>query len=102
VLSSTPQHELAVYPLTERGTLAGLPRYFRLGGPTFVRYDFKARKLYALANEWMRVWSLDADGYPAGQSTLHALRCGVVRDALLDENTGKLYVACTEPPAAAR
>jgi hypothetical protein len=63
-----------------------------------MRVDSKAKKLYAFGTDWLRVYALDANGYPAGQPALHSLACGVIRDVLGDEATGKLYIACSDPP----
>lgn len=102
ILGSDPGRELGVYSLSKEGRLIGLPKTFSVGPAYILRADSQAKKLYAIANEWMKIFPLDVQGYPTGQPSVHSLACGVIRDALVDENTGKLYVACTEPPKAAR
>ena len=100
LLGLTPQKELTVFSLTQEGRLTGLPRYFSTGPASLIRFDFKAKKLYAIARDWMKVFALDKDGFPLAQPSLHSLACGVVNDGLVDENNGKLYMACTDPPKA--
>ena len=98
LLRSFPGKELMVYSLTREGRLTGLPRFFELGAARAIRFDFQRGLLYAFSNEWMKTYRLDEHGHPFGAATVSALRCGELRDILVDEITGKVYVACTQPP----
>ena len=98
LLRSFPGKELMACSLTREGRLTGLPRFFELGAARAIRFDFQRGLLYAFSNEWMKTYRLDEHGHPFGAATVSALRCGELRDILVDEITGKVYVACTQPP----
>jgi hypothetical protein len=90
---------LIIHRLAKDGRITGLPRSVPLGEAYGVRFDFKTKSLYAWYDKAiLRRFSLDDNGDPVGHPQLHALNCGGIRDMLVDEATGKLYVLCTEPP----
>jgi hypothetical protein len=95
-LDGTHNKQVRVYRLTHDGRLTGVPRFFPLAGePKLIRFDFKAGFLYALSgNGALKIYPLDSDGYPTGVSQMFQLSCDEVRDAVVDEATGKVYVAC--------
>jgi hypothetical protein len=101
---SQPQiPRLVVCTLTKEGRLTSVPRYFPLPEAVGIRFDFTANKLYAwTAGTVWKTWSLDADGYPRGVPRISALGCGTIPDVFVDEKTGKVYVACTQPPTPAK
>jgi hypothetical protein len=96
LLDSDPKRELIVFQLTSDGRLTNVPRYFTLGPTLFVRCDFKAGLLYALSKGEIRVFKLDANGYPSGLPQVHAFEHGDVWDVYMEESTGKLYVCTTK------
>lgn len=101
VLGALENKELSVYQLTKEGRLMSLPRECALGETLMMRFDFKNNLLYAFTKDGMlKTWALDSNGFPSGAPKLHSLSCGGVRDALVDEVTGKLYIACSQPPKA--
>lgn len=92
---------LVIFPLTKEGRLTSVPRYVPLPGAVGFRCDFAANKLYAWTSDthW-KTYTLNAEGFPVGEPLVSALGCGVINDVFVDEKTGKVYVACTQPPAA--
>lgn len=97
MLDGSITQQLRVYPLTREGRLTGLPRFFPLApGTTLIRFDFKAGLLYAFSEKGrLELRRLDSAGYPTGPSQVSQLSGNGVRDAIADEETGKVYVACT-------
>jgi hypothetical protein len=85
--------------ITPDGRVTSVPRFFPVGEGYGMQMDFKAKRLYVWYDKAMlRTYSIDASGNPVGPPTLHSLDCGTIRDLLLDESTGKLYVVCSEMP----
>jgi len=69
-------------------------------GAGSLRFDFRTGVLYEFTSgRELKIYKLDSEGYPAGSPTISQLVCGEVRDAIVDETTGKVYVACSQPPA---
>lgn len=104
MLEGQENNKVRVYQLTHDGRLTGVPRFFPLAMATrAIRFDFKAGLLYALTEEGvLKIFRLDSDGYPAGSPQISQLPCRGVRDAVVDEATGKLYVACIEQTTPAK
>jgi hypothetical protein len=98
VLRFRSSPELIVCSLTTEGRLTGLPRYFELGEARAIRLNFKAGLLHAFAHDWMKTFALDGDGHPTVTPSQRTLSCGQIRDVIVDEATGKVYVACSQPP----
>jgi len=97
LLDNGPSDELIVYPLTNEGRLTGVPRYFSLGQAVFIRFDFKGGLLYAFGKDGLlRIFELDDNGHPTGAPQVFDLACGDIRDFLVDEHTGKVYIASTQ------
>jgi len=96
---SGPGHAtLSIYSLNQQGGFTGVPRRLPLGETHFLRLDTKSRRLYSFhQNGIIRILPLDAGGYPSGSSEVFQVSCGAIRDVFLNEESGKLYVACTEP-----
>lgn len=96
---NAPQPSLVVVNLGADGSLTGLPRLFALGDSVGFRIDPRTNRLYAWnAGAILRVYALDARGLPAKEPLLANLKCGLIRDVLLDSQAGRVYVACTSPP----
>ena len=97
MLEGPENKQVRVYRLTGEGRLTGVPRLFPLGDATrLIRFDFKAGLLYAVTeNGVMKIYRLDAEGYPTGSPQISQLPCIGVRDAIVDESTGRIYVAAT-------
>jgi len=93
-----PQQQLVVCSLTSEGRFTGLPRFFEVGPARAIRFNFKAGLLYAISKEWVKTFTVDEHGYPTSTPTTTTLSCGDIHDIVVDETTGKLYVACTLPP----
>jgi len=94
---------LVVCMLTKEGNLTSVPRHIPLPDVVGIRCDFTANKLYAWTRDTVwKTWTLDADGYPRGEPQVTALGCGEIKDVFVDEQTGKVYVACTQAPTAAQ
>jgi hypothetical protein len=99
ILSSAPKKELVIYRLTKQGGLTGLPVTFALGETLAIQVDDQANRLYAFRkNGTLGVYRLNTDGQIDGPSQNFLLPCGKVRDILLDKQTSRLYVACSDPP----
>lgn len=99
IVAGTPGERLIIFRTTDKGHITGLPRYVAISENAFARFDLKANLLYAFTSTGiLNIHKLDAHGYPSGQPTAHQLACGEVRDAIVDEQTGKVYVACSQPP----
>lgn len=94
---------LIVFKLTREGRLTSVPRYVSLPGAVGFRCDFTSNKLYAWTKETLwNTYMLDAEGLPVGEPQVSMLGCGEIRDVFVDEKTGKVYVACTQPPTPAK
>lgn len=90
---------LVIVNLTPEGRLTGLPREVPLADTYGFRIDEKTNRLYAWnVGPILRVYSLDAAGVPSGEPVLSDLKCGLIRDVVVDNASGKVYVACTSPP----
>jgi hypothetical protein len=98
LLGSAPNRELTVCQFTRDGRLTGVPRYFALTGAVLLRFNFHTSTLYTFQADGLSVYKLDSEGYPAGPPKRYAFNWGGLRDALVDETTGKVYVACAQPP----
>jgi hypothetical protein len=98
MLEGPDNRQIRVYRLTREGRLTAVPRFFPLEMATrAIRFDFKANLLYALAEDGvLKTYHLDSEGYPTGTPQISQLPCSGVRDAVVDEATGKVYVACTQ------
>jgi hypothetical protein len=99
VSTSVKDREVAVYSLDKEGRLIGVPRSFALGTHVYLRCDFKAMMLYGFATDGLRTLKLGDNGFPVGKSQFYPFDWGSLYDVILDEATGKLYVACTKPLA---
>jgi hypothetical protein len=78
----------------------GVPRRFDISPASHLVCDFPRRKLYSFGGKQARVFDLDAEGFPCATPRNFALDVGDIRDALLDEGSGRLYIACTKPSGA--
>lgn len=91
---------LAIYQFNREGRLTGVPRFFPTGDASGVRCDFKSKRLYSWNNKSvLKSYPLDERGTPLDPPEIFPLHCGAIRDVLVDEASGKIYVACTEPPS---
>lgn len=97
LLDSVPRKELIVFRLSTEGRLISVPSYFSLGPTALMRFDLKAGVLYTFNHNLIRVFKLDADGLPSGAPQETTPEIGDVSDAFVDEQTGKVYVACSRP-----
>jgi hypothetical protein len=94
VLDGPSNDTVTIYPLTPEGRLTGVPRRSRIGKTDMLRFDFKAQRLYSLTTDGvLRSFSMDADGCPTTAPRVSRLSLRLVRDAVVDENTGRVYVA---------
>jgi YD repeat-containing protein len=99
ILSGPGLARLSVYPLAPHGGFTSVPRQFPLGATNLLRLDAKARRLYSLTDGGViRIQPLDAEGWPSGSPEVFSVVCGAIRDAIVDEVTGKLMVASTAAP----
>ena len=99
VLDGPGGEAVSVYPLAKDGCFTSVPRRFSIGPTALLRLDSNARRLYSFTDRGtIRSHPLDAEGYPAGSVEVFQVSCGEIRDALVDEPSGKVYVACTDPP----
>lgn len=99
VLNGPDYKTVAIYALDSEGRLVGVPRSFPAGPSLILRVDPKARRLYSFSHDGViRIHPLDPAGHPSGQPQVFQASCGTIRDVVLDETSGRLYVACTEPP----
>jgi hypothetical protein len=97
----TTGKRLVVKRLTADGRVTGLPRFLPVGEVWGARYHFPAKRLYTWHDKSvLKSYPLDEHGDPVDKPDIFALNCGTIRDLMVDETTGKLYVACTEWPAA--
>ena len=93
-----PERQLMVCSLTREGRLMGQPRFFELGPARAIRCNFKTGLLHAFAHDWVKTFALDDEGFPKEPPVMRPLSCGKLADIIVDEATGKIYVACTLPP----
>jgi len=99
ILDTAENGHLVIYQLTPEGRFTSVPKFVPFGDAAGIRFDFKAGRLYAWNNKaLLRIYALDEQGELKGAPQLHALNCGAIRDLLIDEAGGTIYVACTEAP----
>jgi len=98
VMNGPDYKAITVHPLDKQGRFVSVPRRFPIGESMWLRIDSKARRLYSITQTGtIRIHPLDGVGYPMGSVEVFQASCGTVRDAIVDEPSEKLYVACTEP-----
>jgi hypothetical protein len=94
VLDGPSNETVTVFPLTHDGRLTGVPRRFHIGQTDLLRFDFKGSRMICMTSAGsVRVFPLDAEGFPVGDPQALRLNCGAIRDAIVDESTGRVYVA---------
>lgn len=103
ILDGPDNQTVTTYQLTKEGRLTGVPRKFLVGRTDMLRFDFKALQMYGVTTEGLfRVFKLGKDGLPTGTPEVSQFSCGAIRDVIVDESSGKVYMACTRPEEAAR
>jgi hypothetical protein len=99
LLDQASERSLVVVRLDGKGTFIGLPARFDIGPTNRLAFDFSRRLLYAFGKDVLRVFTLGDDGIPKGKPQAAPLAIGEIRDVLVEEITGKVYIACSQPPS---